>query len=453
MTEDLFEQYYAEKLWETIPSIYRHEDGLAEKPGVLRAVVQVLAKQAAILRRSQDSLWYDQFIDLCNEWAVPYIGELLATRLLSAKNKRGRRIDVAKTIYYRRRKVTPRVLEELIFDISGWEGKMIEQFQKLVRARHGLDADPETLAGRYSGTLPGGWADLRNRHTGELTNGPFEEYFHTPDVRRHRGLNGRYAIPKLAFYLYRLQVYEAIGVTPFPFGDGLRYTFDPSGRDIPLFSQSRRSEDWDKWRSAAEAELPAPIPCRLLGNAEYLITESAVQRLIALPASLSPAAAAALRKLVNLNFKNESSLTNIILSFPAAVSAEILNPVVLLPLFAFTLTDECGKSILLPDAQTLLSNPLDETSIVVGFDMPANSVITAENISAASLEPWPTILNRDLLIDAERGRFMFDTAPVAGQEIFIAYHYGFSGNTGAGTYERPWISDIIPDIIKGGEAH
>ena len=450
MTEDLFEQYYAEKLWETIPSIYRHEDGLAEEPGVLRAVVQVLAKQAAILRRSQDSLWDDQFIDLCNEWAVPYIGELLATRLLSAKNKRGRRIDVAKTIYYRRRKGTPRVLEELIFDISGWEGKMIEQFQKLVRARHGLDADPETLAGRYSGTLPGGWADLRNRHTGELTNEPFEEYFHIPDVRRHHGLNGRYSIPKLAFYLYRLQVYEAIGITPFPFGDGLRYTFDPSGRDIPLFSQSRRSEDWDKWHSATEPEMPAPIRCRLLGNAEYLITESAVQRLIALPASLSPAAAVALRKLVNLNFKNESSLTTIILSFPAAVSAEILNPVVLLPLFAFTLTDDCGKSILLPDAQTLLSNPLDETSIVVGFDMPANSVITAERISAANLEPWPTVLNRDLLIDAERGRCMFDTAPTVDEEIFIAYHYGFSGNTGAGTYERPWINDPIPDINKAG---
>ena len=104
MAEDHFEQYYAEKLWETIPSIYRHEDGLAEEPGVLRAITQVIARQAAILRRSQDCLWDDQFIELCNEWAVPYIGDLVATRLLSEKNKRGRRIDVAKTIYYRRRK-------------------------------------------------------------------------------------------------------------------------------------------------------------------------------------------------------------------------------------------------------------------------------------------------------------------------------------------------------------
>ncbi|MGE5859103.1 MAG: hypothetical protein ACM34J_01020, partial [Ignavibacteria bacterium] len=137
--EDLFEIYYAEKLWEMIPSIYRHEDGVAENPGVLRSVVEVLAEQAAILRRSHDRLWDDQFIDLCDDWAVPYIADLLGTRLVSALNKRGRRIDVAKTIYYRRRKGTLRVLEELISDITGWEGKVVENFRRLGRTRHGLD--------------------------------------------------------------------------------------------------------------------------------------------------------------------------------------------------------------------------------------------------------------------------------------------------------------------------
>ena len=32
MAEDRFEEYFAEKLWEMIPAIYRHEDGLAENP-------------------------------------------------------------------------------------------------------------------------------------------------------------------------------------------------------------------------------------------------------------------------------------------------------------------------------------------------------------------------------------------------------------------------------------
>jgi hypothetical protein len=450
MVEDHFEQYYAEKLWETIPSIYRHEDGLAEEPGVLRAIVQVIAKQAAILRRSQDSLWDDQFIEFCNEWAVPYIGDLVATRLLSEKNKRGRRIDVAKTIYYRRRKGTPRILEELISDISEWEGKMVEQFQKLARSRHGLDAKPQTLAGKYTGTLPGGWADLRNQQASELTDGPFEEFFHTPDVRQHRGLHGRYAIPTLAFYLYRLKAYEAINITPFSLGDGLRFSFDPSGRDIPLFSKSSSSPDWNEWRSSTEPELAAPIPCRLLGHATYFVTEAIIQQLIVLPAALSLPAANELRKIAGLVFKSESSLMHMIESF--ANKAEIKAATILLPLLSLSLMSDCGKSILLPDAQTILSDPLDKNSIVVGFEAPANTVFTTEKIGAANLNPWPAAINKELAIDPKKGRLMFFNSPTE-QGIYVAYHYGFSGNVGAGSYERNWITNSVPSVTKlgGGE--
>ncbi|MBP7399062.1 MAG: hypothetical protein KA954_05700 [Chitinophagales bacterium] len=449
MAIDRFEQYYAEKLWETIPSIYRHEDGLAEKPGVLRAIVQVIAKQAAILRRSQDSLWDDQFIELCNEWAVPYIGDLVATRLLSEKNKRGRRIDVAKTIYYRRRKGTPRILEELISDISGWEGKLVEQFQKLARSRHGLDTKPQTLSGKYSGTLPGGWADLRNPRTSELINGPFEEFFHTPDMRRHHGLQGRYSISKLAFYLYRLKAYQVINSTPFSLGDGVSFSFDPSGRDISLFSKSSLSPNWNEWRTATEPELPAPIPCRLLGHATYLLSEAIIQQLIALPVPLTMTAANELRKIIGLIFKNERSLLNVISSFSS--NTEILDPAILLPLLSFSLKDDCGKSILLPDNQTVLNNPLDSNSILVGYQMPANEVITTENITAANLMTWPFAIDKVLAIDAENGRFMFQNSPTEDQEVYIAYHYGFSGNIGAGGYDRFLQTDILPDgILTGG---
>src|SRR4051812_3667650 len=37
LANDGFESYYAEKAWELIPAVYRHEDGIAERPGVLRA--------------------------------------------------------------------------------------------------------------------------------------------------------------------------------------------------------------------------------------------------------------------------------------------------------------------------------------------------------------------------------------------------------------------------------
>src|SRR5207247_5554338 len=150
------------------------------------------------------------------DWAVPYLGELVATRMVSALNVRARRVDVAKTIYYRRRAGTPRILEELIADITGWEGKLVEEFRRLGRMRHGLDPHPAPLAGVHTGTMPGGWADLRSAHGAELAVSPFEEFHHTPDVRRPRGRDGRYGIATLGFYLYRLNASRLDDVTPRP---------------------------------------------------------------------------------------------------------------------------------------------------------------------------------------------------------------------------------------------
>jgi hypothetical protein len=268
---DQFLSYFTEKIREMIPAFYREEDARSDSPGVLRALVEVIAGQAATLRRSNDRLWDDQFIDLCDSWAIPYIADLVATRLVSALNTRGRRIDVAKTIYYRRRKGTVRVLEELISDITGWDGVVVEEFRRLARHWHGLDPAPAEFAGRFTQTPPGGYADLRRPRGAELAGGPFDEFAHHPDLRRQRGTDGIYNIPKVAFHLYRLTAYPVAGVTPFPGPNNQTFTFDPSGRDVPLFGRRDRDQafDWDQWRSAREWELPAPIRCRVLGHAEY----------------------------------------------------------------------------------------------------------------------------------------------------------------------------------------
>ena len=241
---DDFTTYYSEKLWSLVPEIYRLDDGQADPPGVLRAFIDVVAEQLARVRRSQDRLWDDQFIDLCDEWAVPYIGDLLATRTISALDGRGRRADVAKTIYYRRRKGTPRVLEELADDIAGWSGKIVEEFRRLDRVRYRLDPPVAALAGAVTGTYPGGWADLRSVRGAELAGTPFDEYFYTPDVRRTRGRSGRYNIPKFTLHVYRLQAWPLEDVTPRARTGGTTFTIDPSGRDVPLFGRPRGP--WDR---------------------------------------------------------------------------------------------------------------------------------------------------------------------------------------------------------------
>ncbi|MCB0628744.1 MAG: hypothetical protein R2824_25490 [Saprospiraceae bacterium] len=449
LAADRFEVYFAEKMWEMIPAIYRHEDGLATNPnpGVLRRLIEIMAEQAALLRRSHDSLWDDQFIELCNDWAVPYIADLLGTRLISAQNKRGRRIDVAKTVYYRRRKGTPRVLEELISDIAGWDGKLVENFLRLARTRHGLDPAPAPLAGRFSSTQPGGWADLRQQSASELAGGPFDEYFHTADMRRHRGQRGRYGIPKLAFHLFRLTAFKILDSTPFSLGNGLHFTFDPSGRDIPLFIRRNRPEDWDNWHSAREWELPGPMRCRLLGHEEYLIKESLVQSLIN-DHGLTNSGADDLRLFVNQRFRNEGRLRTSLRS--ASSNVELFTDTILLPLLHGALVDDCGKSVLLEDP----TDPGDEASVYVNAG-PPEGIVPPEQVQAGQLADWAGNAQEEtrLIIDPERGRLLFRGDPVDEDDIVMMYHYGFPGHIGAGTFPRAEVEKCNPTMpeLTGGQ--
>jgi hypothetical protein len=428
---DNFQSYFAEKLWEMIPAFYRDEDGLAENPGVLRSIVEIVAEQATYLRRSSDHLWDDQFIDLCSSWAIPYIADLVGTRLVSSLNQRGQRIDVAKTLYYRRRKGTLRVLEELISDIAGWEGVVNEEFRRLARTFHGLDPAPGPYAGRFTDTPPGGWADLRRPRGAELTDGPFDEYSHSADVRKQRGTDGRYNIPKLGFYLYRIPARSLTGVVPLQGPNNKAFTFDPSGRDVPLFMRRSRLEsfDWDKWRSLREWELPAPMRCRVLGHAEYLVSEALVLDLIN-NLGLSNAAANDLRQLRNITFISEARLLGAIANLTN--SAALLAAPVIQAILQGALVQDCGKSVLL-SSYVAPGSGLPKS---IRVETAPGVEVTSDLITSGNLSGFTgTAANKRLIIDPERGRMLFLGAALPAT-LKVDYHYGFSGDIGAGSFDR-----------------
>jgi hypothetical protein len=479
---DHFDRYFAEKIWATIPEFYREEDGLADPPGVLRGFVEVLAQQAATLRRSNDRLWDDEFIDLCAEWAVPYIGELVATRMVSALNPRGRRVDVAKTIYYRRRAGTPRILEELIADITGWEGKLVEEFRRLGRMRHGLDPDPQPLAGLLTGSVPGGWANLRSAHGSELADSLFDEFHHTPDVRRPRGRDGRYGIAKLGFHLYRLTSTRLDDITPRPGPFAGTFTFDPSGRDIPLFIRRHRTDDrerfdWEEWISAKEWEVPSEMRCRVLNHVEFVITEQVLAGLSPLltnpPISLTPANAnvvlALLRRFHRQRIPSEARLFQIsgaLAATPALMNA-LRNPIVWNRLLVSALVDECGKRALLPIgvyASNLNPSSAEEdtsnASVVVkrfrGDLVPTRFVpVARELVVAGDLENWTAAIAgvaKDWVVDPKRGRLLWTGGGAAPQPL-VGHHYGFSSGIGAGGYDRAaTLTAAVTGAITGGGA-
>ena len=140
MADDGYVSWYQNKLWQLLPAVYRTQDAtVAGVPGPLQELLNRIGAQSATLRRSIDRLWENQSIETCDEWVIPYIGDRRATRLVSCLDARAQRLDVAKTIYYRRRAGTLGLLEELVADIAGRDARAVEFFRRLGRTRHQFD--------------------------------------------------------------------------------------------------------------------------------------------------------------------------------------------------------------------------------------------------------------------------------------------------------------------------
>src|SRR4051794_3399725 len=131
-----------DRLYNLMPAVYRERD--VEQGYPLRDLLRIVAEQADIVYSDIQRLWDNFFIETCDRWAIAYIGDLVSNRLLNdGQNLKDpdtardlfpdlagpdlrppiairTRPDVAKTIYYRRRKGTLPMLEELARDVTGW---------------------------------------------------------------------------------------------------------------------------------------------------------------------------------------------------------------------------------------------------------------------------------------------------------------------------------------------
>lgn len=298
--DDGYDAFYAERLWLLLPGVYRADDSPDPAAnGPLRELVNRIGAQIAMVRRSIDRLWADQSIETCDDWVIPYIGDLLGTNLVNALDTRGQRLDVANTIQYRRRKGTVEVLQELATDETGWGAVVIEAFRRMARTRHGLDPavgpnafpsiaphnfakfrSAQGLAGVVTGTPAGGTLDLRKAHGAQLTGTAFDESFHYADVRAGVGQVGHFTIPKLLVFLWRLQSFTVKAGTPvqLPNCPTPTYTFDPTGRLAPIFlppppnSQAHLDDSdfvqgaVDTWSPPTEAQVPGPLSTSLLNS-------------------------------------------------------------------------------------------------------------------------------------------------------------------------------------------
>src|SRR3954447_1889831 len=186
------------ELYGLLPAIYRLRDNAEGEP--LRGLIEVLAEQATAIEENLDQLYDDQFIETAADWAVPYIGDLIGYRSLYGVTPEiaSPRAEVANTIAYRRRKGTASMLEQLARDVTGWDARVVEFFQLLATTQYmnhirlGAVVTP----------------DLRKWEPLERLNTAFESTAHTLDVRNIPSGRGKYNIPNIGIFLYRLSAYS-----------------------------------------------------------------------------------------------------------------------------------------------------------------------------------------------------------------------------------------------------
>jgi len=233
-----------------LPTVYRLQDATRRRP--LATLLELIGEQAGVVKENIDDLWDDFFIETCADWVIPYIGDLVGNNLLPGHVRR-RRADVAKTIYYRRRKGTLPMLEELTRDVTRWRAHAVPFFelsnwtQNLNHLR--FHPQPEPLPPRPRGIV--GNASVRDPETAELIDGPFDVTTHSVDVRPMCRSEGWPSLRRLGFFLWRLGAYPLLEVTPRPGPHPHLFYFNPLGIPTPLFTSPARE--------AAETELAEEI--------------------------------------------------------------------------------------------------------------------------------------------------------------------------------------------------
>jgi hypothetical protein len=247
-----------DRLYDLLPAFYRRRDEERGRP--LRTLLEVIAEQVDVVEEDIDRLYENWFIETCQDWTVPYIGDLVAYEPVSeavggAGVSGGPRREVANTIRYRRRKGTLALLELLAADVAGWPTRAVEFYGSLGLAQHVNHQRP--TRGRS--------VDLRGGVALNRLNGPFDELAHTVDVRRitsHR-TRGRHNLPTVGLFVWRLGSYP-VTQTPAYYKEeaGVHcYTFSVLGNDAPLYT--RPEPEPDPTHIAEESNLPLPLGRRV----------------------------------------------------------------------------------------------------------------------------------------------------------------------------------------------
>jgi hypothetical protein len=253
-----------DRLYDLLPVVYRQRD--EDQRHALRDLLRIIAEQVDLVEDDIAQLYENWFIETCQDWVVPYIGDLVGytmpagggAELLTCGRTRALapRRAVANDLRDLRRRGTLALLEELALDTGRFTARAVEYYTLLGRTQQINHRDKR---GRF--------ANLRDGEALDLLDGPFDTLAHTVDVR---GINppqpdGRHNIPTIGLWIWRLRSYS-ITHAPAYFvqrgGGYFFFTFSALGNDGPIFTKARREPDLAT--IAGEINVSTPIRRRAL---------------------------------------------------------------------------------------------------------------------------------------------------------------------------------------------
>lgn len=256
---------FDDRLYNLLPSVYRQRDSDFGEP--LRALLAVIAEQADRVEQDIEGLYRNWFIETCDDWVVPYIGDLIGYRSIhdagepldeSAQRAVARtrilvpRRDVANTLRYRRRKGTLALLDDVAMAVSGWPAQAVE-FERLLACTQSL---------QHVRLAQGGTANVRRANEMTRIGLASDTTAHLPEVRRpqSRYRQGRYNLSALGLFVWRLRSY-AVTRTEAYCAEGVAlecFTFSVLGNDCVLYATANGPATGDRRADAT----PLPIALR-----------------------------------------------------------------------------------------------------------------------------------------------------------------------------------------------
>ncbi len=380
----------ADKLYGLLPAYVRERDAAGGEP--LRALLRIVERQADAVEADLAQLLADAFIETCEPWAVPYIGDLVGTTPLFDESRvrdgdtagelfqdlegptlrppiaLRNRADVAKTIYYRRRKGTLPMLEELARDVTGWAAHAVEFFELLGWTQWLRNhVRPQALR----------TPDIRSIERMDRLDGAFDEIAHTVDVRPIGRFDGWHNVRNIGFFLWRLvsQRLESIDARRLGAAGDFRYHWSPLGNSAPLFSRLRR--EGDEAGLATELHVPQAIrPSRFFED---------LRAYQALPAPRP-------------GFSDFYGLFDVVPGFDVAPAPSLM-------------------------------------VLVDGVPVPA------DRVRCRNLAAWGQPQADLIAIDVARGRLTLGPDLVPAGRVAVYYHQGFPAELGGGPYRRrAWLT-------------